>query len=92
MDNMTEIKIPQSVQKEVRGLNLDELYILFEGLIKNNKYDKDRSCKSYHTNNGKYKIALLAYLEKRIKKLQKQKDYEDKNISDSEFVAKWETK
>ena len=79
LNNMTKIKIPQGVQKEVRRHNLDELYILFEGLIKNNKYDKDN------------KIALLAYLEKRIKKLQKQKDYEDKNISDSEFVAKWET-
>ena len=77
---MTKIKIPQGVQKEVRRLNLDELYILFEGFIKNNECDKD------------YQIALLAYLEKRIKKLQKQKDYEDKNISDSEFVAKWETK
>ena len=74
---MTKIKIPQAVQKEVRRHNLDELYILFGGLIKNNKYDKDN------------KIALLAYLEKRIKKLQKQKDYEDKNMSDKEFVTKW---
>jgi len=74
---MTKIKIPQAVQKEVRKHNLDELYILFGGIIKNNKYDKDN------------KITLLAYLEKRIKKLQKQKDYEDKNMSDKEFVTKW---
>jgi len=74
---MNKIKIPEGVQKEVRRHNLDELYILFGGVSKNNKYDRDN------------KIALLAYLEKRIKKLQKQNDYEDKNMSDKEFVTKW---
>ena len=69
-------QISQSVQKEVRKLSLVELYVLFGSFI-NSKCDKD------------YKISAIAYLEKRIKKLQKQKDYEDKNISDKEFVTKW---
>ena len=74
---MTKRKIPQAVQKHLRSLSLVQLYIIFGGLIENNKCDKD------------YKITALAYLEKRIKKLQKQKDYEDKNISHKEFVTKW---
>ena len=80
LDNMTKIKMHPSVQKEIRAFNYDDLLVLHEAVIHNKKMHKDD------------KPVLIAYIEMRIKKLQKQKDYEDKNISDSEFVAKWETK
>ncbi len=74
---MTKMKIPASVQKEIRGFNLDELYVLFEACISNKKMHKDD------------KPVLLAYIEMRINKFQKKNDYEDKNMSDKEFVTKW---
>jgi len=69
--------LPQSVQKLIRPLELDGLYVLFEACIKDKKMHKDD------------KSALLAYIEMRIKKLQKQKDYQDKNINDFDYVSKW---
>ena len=67
-----------TVQREIRKCNLDELYSLFLECETNKKIHKDD------------KPVLIAYIKMRIKKLQKRADYEDKNISDSEFVAKWE--
>jgi hypothetical protein len=77
---MSKIKIHPSVQKEIRAFNLDELYILFEACICNKNMHKDD------------KPVLLAYIEMRIKKLQKQKDYKDAEMSDSEFIKKWDIK
>jgi len=69
--------LPQSVQKLIRPLELDGLYVLFEACIKDKKMHKDD------------KSALLAYIEMRINKFQKKNDYEDKNVSDKESVTKW---
>ena len=74
---MNKIKIHPKVQKEIRAFNYDELLLLSESVIVNKKMHKDD------------KPVLLAYIEKRIKKLQKKNDYEDTNMSDSDFIKKW---
>jgi hypothetical protein len=74
---MAKVKMHPSVQKEIRALNLDDLYVLFETCISNKNIHKDD------------KPVLLEYIEMRIKKLQKQKDYNDKSIPDHEYIAKW---
>ena len=73
-------RLPEKVQREIRQLSIEELRILFEGCIFNKKIDKDR------------KAVLCKYIEKRLNKLLKQKDYNDKSIPDHEYIAKWGVK
>ena len=73
-------KLPEKVQREIRQLSIEELRILFEGCIFNKKIDKDR------------RAVLCKYIEKRLNKLLKQKDYSDTSIPDHEYIAKWESK
>ena len=73
-------KLPEKVQKEIRQLSIEELRILFKGCIYNKKIDKDK------------KAILSKYVENRLNKLLKQKDYNDTSISDNEYIAKWESK
>ena len=56
---MNKIKIHPSIQKEIRSLNLEELYVLKDHVIVNEIMHKDD------------KPVLLKYLKKRIKKLQR---------------------
>ena len=58
---------------------IEELRILFEGCVFNKKINKDR------------RAVLCKYIEKRLNKLLKQKDYNDTNIPDHEFINKWES-
>ena len=55
---MNKIKIHPSIQKEIRLLNLEELYVLKDVVLANEKMHKDD------------KPVLLKYLKKRIKKLE----------------------
>ena len=77
---MSKPKMLPSVQREIRACNLDELYALFRECIGNTKIHKDD------------KPVLLAYIEMRIKKLQKKADYEDTEMSDSAYIKKWGSK
>tara|TARA_B100000242_G_scaffold26537_1_gene16152 strand:+ start:554 stop:730 length:177 start_codon:yes stop_codon:yes gene_type:complete len=54
---MNKIKIHPSIQKEIRSLNLEELYALKDHVLVNEIMHKDD------------KPVLLEYLKKRIKKL-----------------------
>ena len=73
-------KLPEKAQREIRQLSIEELRILFEGCIFNKKIDKDR------------RAMLCKYIEKRLNKLLKQKDYSDTSIPDHEYIAKWGVK
>ena len=73
-------RLPEKVQREIRQLSIEELRILFEGCIFNKKIDKDR------------RAMFCKYIEKRLNKLLKQKDYNDKSMPDHEYIAKWESK
>jgi hypothetical protein len=77
---MEKVKMHPSVQKEIRAFNYDELLVLLDAVIYNKKMHKDD------------KPVLIAYIEMRIKKLQKQKDYNNKSMPDHEYVAKWGSK
>ena len=70
-------RLPEKIQREIREYNLDELYILFEECIASKKVHKDD------------KKLLCSYIEKRITRLAKQKDYNDKSMPDHEYIAKW---
>jgi hypothetical protein len=72
-------RLPEKVQKKIRQLSIEELRILFEGCVFNKKINKDR------------RAVLCKYIEKRLNKLLKQKDYNDTNIPDHEFINKWES-
>ena len=74
---MTKIRIHPSLQKTIRGLNYDELIVLYKAVIEAEKMHKDD------------KPVLLKYLEKRIKKIQKETDFNNKDISDKDYIAKW---
>ncbi len=73
-------RLPEKVQKEIRQLSIEDLRILFEGCINSKKIDKDR------------KAILCKYIEKRLNKLLKEKDYNDKSLADHEYIAKWGVK
>tara|TARA_A100001391_G_scaffold179136_4_gene143946 strand:- start:788 stop:1003 length:216 start_codon:yes stop_codon:yes gene_type:complete len=62
---MTKIRIHPSLQKTIRGLNYDELIVLYKAVIEADKMHKDD------------KPVLLKYLEKRIKLFQKEIDLHD---------------
>lgn len=70
-------RLPEKIQKEIRAFNYDDLLVLHEAIIHNKKIHKDD------------KPVLIAYIEMRIKKLQKQKDYNDNIMPDHEYIAKW---
>ena len=73
-------RLPEKVQREIRQLSIEELRILFESCIFSEKIHKDD------------KAVLCKYIEKRLNKLLKQKDYNDTSIPDHEYIAKWESK
>ena len=73
-------QVPEKVQKAIRQLSIEELRIVFKECLYNKKIDKDK------------KAVFCKYVEKRLNKLLKQKDYNDTSISDKEYIARWESK
>lgn len=77
LNNMTKIKLPKDVKATIDSLSYDDLLVLFKHMVGFKYPDKDA------------KATALQYINKRLLKLQKEQDYKNKDMTDSEFVAKW---
>ena len=73
-------KLPEKVQRQLRELSYDDLCLVFVDIIEKQNIEKET------------KSMIVAYIEKRLKRLQKQNDYNDISIPDHEYIAKWGVK
>ena len=69
-------KLPEKVLRQLRELSYDELCLVFVDIIEKQNIETET------------KSMLVAYIEKRLKRLQKQNDYNDNSIHDHEYIAK----
>ena len=69
-------KLPEKVQRQLRELSYDDLCLVFVDIIEKQNIETET------------KSMLVAYIEKRLKRLQKQNDYNDSSIPDHEYIAK----
>jgi len=78
---MITFKVTEQVRKSVRKLNCDQLLDMHY-LILNGDYSKE------------VKKVISAYIQKRAiflqKKTEKKKDYNNPNMTDYQYVQKWE--
>ena len=74
------INLPEKAQRKLRQLNYDDLSLVFSKIIEKKDIDKT------------IQISLINYIEKRLTKLQKRKDYFNRDMPDHEYIAKWEIK
>lgn len=70
-------KLPEKVQRQLRELSYDDLCLVFVDIIEKQNIEKET------------KSMLVVYIEKRLKRLQKQNDYNDGSIPDHEYIVKW---
>lgn len=69
-------KLPEKVLRQLRELSYDDLCLVFVDIIEKQNIETET------------KSMLVAYIEKRLKRLQKQNDYNDNSIPDHEYIAK----
>ena len=69
--------VKESFKRKLRDLNFATLQQVFFHIIEDKGYSREQ------------KAALLNYIEGRLKRLLKKEDYNNPNMTDSEYVAKW---
>tara|TARA_R100000654_G_scaffold44320_1_gene70571 strand:- start:360 stop:593 length:234 start_codon:yes stop_codon:yes gene_type:complete len=69
--------VKESFKRKVRELDFTSLQKLFFHLIEAKELPREQ------------KAPLLNYIEGRLKRLLKKEDYNNPNMTDSEYVAKW---
>jgi len=74
---MTTTIVKESFKIKLRELDFDQLQEVFFTIIQSKTLTKEQ------------KRPLIAYIEGRLKRLLKKKDYDNSNMTDSEYVAKW---
>ncbi len=72
----TKYIVKESFKRKLRDLNSATLQQVFFHIIEKKELPREQ------------KAALLNYIEGRLKRLQKKEDYNNPNITDSEYVAK----
>jgi hypothetical protein len=73
----TKYIVKESFKRKLRELGFDSLQQLFFDLIEAKELPREQ------------KAGLLNYIEGRLKRLLKKEDYNNSNMTDSEYVAKW---
>ena len=73
----TKYIVKESFKRKIRKLDFDSLGVVLEHFVKS----KDLSAEE--------KAPLVNYIHGRSKRLLKKEDYNNPNMTDSEYVAKW---
>ena len=84
VDKMTEenkkMVISSKGKKQIDSLNYDELLAFSNRVMDTDTLSKEE------------KKPIIVYAHKQLEKLLKRKEYEDKSISDADFISKWGSK